>query len=462
MNNFNFVQNIQWQLNTTCNLKCKHCFLSNPNVKNTSMDYELALRIINIFKNSGVKMMGFTLREPLAYPHIYELLDYCYKQNIATNILTNGILLNDEENVRRLFEANVSTISMSLEGITEETNDYVRGKGSFRKVLKAIQNINKYRKEYNLYIPIIMHFTLNSINIEQCSNLPKFFNNLGVDILSVSEISLSGEAKNNKHLKASEELLLEGFENMIESYSKLKEKNFTISLESMTPHASLYFNLKYNLNLGLNRPKCSILSDNYTINSDGEICSCPKILEDPYFEQNYDGLSRYNVFNSNEIESFYNSISKFKEYIYDVKKAKQFKFCSNCSFYNDCTICSVVSDGLKNINNTKLRCDYYKNKIDEILDLVINNFDEYNIVIKESALIVLKDNNFEFKNLYKFGVPYKKTIELDYDEKKLLESVINKSYEGTIMKNIRNKKKSLYKIISTDCLVLEKGREKWD
>lgn len=461
MENLKFISNIQWQLNSTCNLKCKHCFLSEPNVNKESTDYKTALKIINIMKNNGIEKIDFTLKEPLAYKNIYELLKYCYNANIGTDVLTNGTLLANEENVKKLFEANLLFLSTSLEGISIETNDFIRGNGTFNKVIDGINVINKYRKEYNLYFPIIIHMTLNSVNVNECSKFPEFFNKLGIDALSISEIDLAGEAKKNKDLKIDTNKLNESFQKIIYSYSKLDKKNFTILTESMSPLADLYFNLEYNLNIPVNRPRCSVLSDNYIINSDGELCACPRMLYGDFNNENYPGLVKCDVMNPQEYNKFYDSISRFKKYIFDIKNTYQYKCCSECIFYEECTLCPFVSKDLKSLNGVRDICYYYKNKIDQFIEDVINNLYEYKFQLKNTAIITKDNDQYIFENNYKFGAPYKKKMAFDLEQQIIIEDILKKS-DSNINYQIQKLNEPqifLNKIISTDCIEFLKRRK---
>jgi len=454
MENYKFISNVQWQVNSTCNLKCKHCFLSEPNVKNEEIDYKNAVKIVNLLKNSGIKKIDFTLREPLAYKNIYKLMEYCYKQNLGINLLTNGIVLNDEENVKKLFEVNLSTLNISLEGISEKTNDYTRGNGVFKKVITGVNLINKYRKKYNLYFPIIVHFTLSSINANESSKIPNFFNELGIDALTISEIDLKGEAKKNKYLKLNQNETNEAIEKIIHYYSKLEEKNFAVSTDTVSPIADLYFNLKYNLNIPINRPRCSVLSDNFIINSDNELCTCPKMLYGDFDAEKYADLIKYNIFNLDESKKFYNHISKFKKNIINIKNEYQYYACGECMFYEECVLCPFVNKDSKALANTSNMCGSYKNKLNKLIDEIINNLQRYNIRLKNTSSIAKNGSNYIFKNIYKLGVPYERNIILDVDEQHVIECILRKENSDIYfqIERLKEPKKFLKKIIFTDCI----------
>ena len=89
-------------------------------------------------KEKGVKEYYFTGGEPFLHPDLFELIEATLKQGPLT-ILTNGILIS-ENRARKLAEIAQSSeytldLRISLDGLTPEENDEIRGKGSFNKII---------------------------------------------------------------------------------------------------------------------------------------------------------------------------------------------------------------------------------------------------------------------------------------------------------------------------------------
>jgi MoaA/NifB/PqqE/SkfB family radical SAM enzyme len=92
----------------------------------------------------GVKEYYFTGGEPFLNPEMEAILQRTLQAGPAT-VLTNGLLL-DEERCRRLGQlAEESDYSLdfrvSLDGYGPESNDPIRGKGTFRRILTGISNL---------------------------------------------------------------------------------------------------------------------------------------------------------------------------------------------------------------------------------------------------------------------------------------------------------------------------------
>ena len=137
---------LQWHLSETCNLKCLHCYQENH--KPVQLTYDKLINIYNQYKEllSKLKMKGhinLTGGEPLCNPYFFKILDLIKKdENLITfSILTNGTLIN-EEIAKKIKSYNPYYVQVSLEG-GKNTNDYIRGKGTYESIGKGIDNLKK-------------------------------------------------------------------------------------------------------------------------------------------------------------------------------------------------------------------------------------------------------------------------------------------------------------------------------
>jgi mycofactocin radical SAM maturase len=79
--------------------------------------------------------------EPFIREDFPDLMDYANKKGIVTCISTNGTLIDDE--VARRLDNRMVYIQVSMEGATAESNDVIRGKGSFQKALSALESLRR-------------------------------------------------------------------------------------------------------------------------------------------------------------------------------------------------------------------------------------------------------------------------------------------------------------------------------
>jgi len=122
------------ELTLRCNLRCKHCIVSAGKPRENELTTEEWLRVID-----ELDALQYTLTggEPLTHPSFGEILTAIKERGAAVKILTNGTLVAENLN---LFEAldGRDVVQVSVDGL-EETNDRIRGRGTFRKAISAIR-----------------------------------------------------------------------------------------------------------------------------------------------------------------------------------------------------------------------------------------------------------------------------------------------------------------------------------
>lgn len=133
----------------SCNLKCKHCYLGCfPNNKTRNfLTMDKIKTALEESKKYKVEEIYLTGGEPLLHPDINNIIRLTLKRTNVT-ILTNAILINDKKarflrHIEQDFE-NELIFRVSLDHYTEEKNDEIRGKGSFKKILSGIDNLVHY------------------------------------------------------------------------------------------------------------------------------------------------------------------------------------------------------------------------------------------------------------------------------------------------------------------------------
>jgi molybdenum cofactor biosynthesis enzyme MoaA len=131
---------------TVCNLQCTHCFLSCAPSNHSHGMLSLAdvRRRLEEAGPLGVKEYYFTGGEPFLNPEMLAILEETLRHGPAT-VLTNGLLLPPERCARLRALADASPYSLdirvSIDGYTPETNDPIRGEGTYERILGGIRNL---------------------------------------------------------------------------------------------------------------------------------------------------------------------------------------------------------------------------------------------------------------------------------------------------------------------------------
>ncbi len=155
-----------------CNLRCLHCL--NHSSKENSMipiielDTEYIMPAIDEIFDHGGFVIKITGGEPFLRPDIFDILHYIDSKPINTIIFSNGLLIDDNV-VNKLKQLKHSRVRISIDGV-ENTNDKIRGKGSFNAAYNAL------KKLLLCGVNCEISYTVTSINyleIEALSNILK-------------------------------------------------------------------------------------------------------------------------------------------------------------------------------------------------------------------------------------------------------------------------------------------------
>jgi len=131
---------------TVCNLACSHCLVSASPTNHTHemMTREQVRPYLEEAAQLGVREFYFTGGEPFLNPEMEEILTDTLRVGPAT-VLTNGLLLGAERSCRLRTLADGSSYSLdlrvSLDGYDADSNDPIRGVGSYDRILKGLRNL---------------------------------------------------------------------------------------------------------------------------------------------------------------------------------------------------------------------------------------------------------------------------------------------------------------------------------
>lgn len=181
-------------LTRACNLSCLHCYADAGKPREDELTLSELQGVASQMASLGVPELIVSGGEPLLRPDLLPFLQFCRGLGLDTTVLTNGLLL-DGPTVRVMREAAVK-VRLSLDGIREETNDVVRGKGTLRRIRQAIRLVQSEGHGSALSV----HFTVHRVNIQDILGVPAFLRELGVNELVMSTIKATGRARQNRHL----------------------------------------------------------------------------------------------------------------------------------------------------------------------------------------------------------------------------------------------------------------------
>ncbi len=83
--------------------------------------------------------------EPMSRPDFFELMDYALVRGIGVKFSTNGTLIDDAA-ARWIASRDYLDLQISIDGATAETNDPVRGDGSYDRARRAMDAARRTRR----------------------------------------------------------------------------------------------------------------------------------------------------------------------------------------------------------------------------------------------------------------------------------------------------------------------------
>lgn len=131
---------------TVCNLRCRHCFIScaPDNHSFWFMERAQVQSALEESKALGVREYYFTGGEPFMHREMIPILEDTLALGPCT-VLTNATLL-PVRRVRELAAVDKGSrysleLRVSLDGVTPEMNDAIRGEGAFDRCMEGIANL---------------------------------------------------------------------------------------------------------------------------------------------------------------------------------------------------------------------------------------------------------------------------------------------------------------------------------
>jgi len=136
-----------------CNLHCTGCYAAASHKTARKIPFEVSRRILQeIHDEWGARFVTISGGEPLMYEDEHKGILDLYREfpDMYFLMYTNGTLITDEVARQMAQLANV-TPAISVEGYEKET-DARRGKGIYRRILKAMDNLRKHGVPFGVSI----------------------------------------------------------------------------------------------------------------------------------------------------------------------------------------------------------------------------------------------------------------------------------------------------------------------
>jgi radical SAM protein with 4Fe4S-binding SPASM domain len=167
---------ISYNVTRECNMKCSHCYI---NATEEKLEGELttkeAKNVIDQIYQVSSPLLILSGGEPLLRADIFELIKYGSKKGLKMGLGSNGYLIDDKI-AKKLKEAGISTVSVSIDSNIPAQHDEFRGvKGAWERAVNACKVLRKHG------VLVQVNTTLTHDNYDQIDDIMTLTESVGVE-----------------------------------------------------------------------------------------------------------------------------------------------------------------------------------------------------------------------------------------------------------------------------------------
>ncbi|MFQ5964939.1 MAG: heme b synthase [Candidatus Scalinduaceae bacterium] len=155
----NQLRLVFWETTAGCNLECIHCRRLDVSTQlaNDDMTTEESYEFVDAIAETGKPILVLSGGEPLFRPDIFDIAKHAVKKGLTVALATNGTLV-DGAMAKKIVDAGVSRVSISLDGADAETHDNFRKlKGSFERAIEGFNHLKKLGMSMQVNCTIAKH-----------------------------------------------------------------------------------------------------------------------------------------------------------------------------------------------------------------------------------------------------------------------------------------------------------------
>jgi mycofactocin biosynthetic radical S-adenosylmethionine protein MftC len=131
---------LTWELTYACNLACIHCLSSSGRRDPRELTTEECKGVIDELERMQVFYVNIGGGEPTVRRDFWELVDYAVAHRVGVKFSTNGSRITPSR-AEQLARTDYVDVQVSLDGATPDVNDAIRGPGSYRTAITAMERL---------------------------------------------------------------------------------------------------------------------------------------------------------------------------------------------------------------------------------------------------------------------------------------------------------------------------------
>ncbi len=170
-----------------CNLRCPLCPTGNYTLDKHQgmMSFEMYKGIIDRIKDYALTVGVYNLGEPFLNKRVFDMIDYTQANNIGTNLSSN-FNWPVPVDVKDIVRCGLEYITISLDGLSQETYEKYRVKGDINEVIENLKALVAAKKAMKSATPVIeWQFIVFKHNEHELPRVKELARTWGVDRLRV-------------------------------------------------------------------------------------------------------------------------------------------------------------------------------------------------------------------------------------------------------------------------------------
>jgi MoaA/NifB/PqqE/SkfB family radical SAM enzyme len=180
--------NVFFHILTACNLKCRHCYINPEQHGYQTLPLATVEKWLDLFADRAGRANLILLGgEPTLHPQLPRIIKFARRRGFnSITVDTNGGLFHDL--LEKITPDALDSLSFSLDGVTPQTNDEIRGPGSYDLCLTGLQAAVSRGFSTSLI------YTVSRRNIHELSRMGPLLERLGVHRFFIQVIGIRGKS----------------------------------------------------------------------------------------------------------------------------------------------------------------------------------------------------------------------------------------------------------------------------
>jgi radical SAM protein with 4Fe4S-binding SPASM domain len=221
---------VYFELTRHCNLACRTCFNNSHQPLHDELTTLEILGIVAQLDQLGTFEIRFTGGEPTMHPDFREIVTFAQERGLYVSLGTNGVY---SAQVRSwIYESGVNWFIVSLDG-TEEVNDRVRGRGTYRQVVRTLDELAR-----RPHVRVRLNMVVGRHNVHTIESLARLADEYGVESLNMIPLRPYGRSVETMTADMFDQSDFYAFIGHIQELRRHYQVQFITTLDLLDPEAT--------------------------------------------------------------------------------------------------------------------------------------------------------------------------------------------------------------------------------